>query len=450
MPEASLGAVETGSLFEQLLAGPVGVGGDRLLGELLSKPLASAVLTGVSLIPQLNPYLRVGAVISGIIIQNMGQPLFLTGKSGGPIPANWATSNSPPLTQDGTIVDQFKKGLYSGKTSFYNNPAAACSSYSNNLGTFSSGGKSPYSDNYICTYSDGDPRSNGESSFYPSQSATCPEGYSDNSGMCTKANCPKGYTFSSGSCFLSEDSTNKVPWPTKSTPVAVSPNSSNTGWEQAPRDSNSPAPEKIPSTPSITQNSISPTTSQPQQDTVASTPSGGLSIKHMEQFTDPGGSTAVKTSTITTDQSGTVTETTNVITPNITLHDLASSIPTVSNIDTSNLARDSSLQATNAKLDQLHSDLSGGGGSFPPIPDECGIADCWNLVFNAIRAKFTMPTFSDSGASCPVWSYTFSYPAPWSLTINEHCAWDSTIRPLIQSVMILAYSIIGIKIVMSA
>ena len=451
MPEASLTAINAGSLFEQLLAGPV-QSGERLLGELLTKPVASAVLTGVAMIPQLNPYLRAGVILSGVILSTSGQPLFLTGKSGGPTPANWATSHSPPVTQNGSIIDHYRKGkYYLTYGTFYPTPSAACAAITSNGGSYTPSGTVGSTYNINCV-SGINSNWTQQVNYVVDNSVACPVTYTEDSGNCVKANCSSGYTYAGSGCSLNESPGNISPWPVNSTPVAMVPNSSNSGWEQAPRDSHVPSPALVPNFSTITQSSVSPSTGQPAQDSVTPTATGGISLKHSEQFTDAGGSTSVKTSTFTTDISGTITETTNVITPNITLKDFAASIPTVSNIDTSNLAKDSTLQSTNAKLDQLHADLTsgGGGGSFPAVPDECGIGECWTLVFNAIRAKFTVPSFSDSLVSCPVWSTVIHYPAVWTFTINQHCAWDSTIRPILQTVMAFAYAILGIKIVISA
>lgn len=279
-----------------IISGSSAIVGDGLLGDLLSKPMVSAALTGVSLIPQVNPYVRVGSAIAGVLLNSSSGELFLKPKLGGPQPLLWTTPNNPPLSASSNTQTTY--------------------SFPNSIPTYDS--NESCQSHYLPIYYWGNFVYSGGWCYWTDNGWFRLAGPTVN----TVSNCPSGYSLQSGSCVLSESPSNGyVPYPS-TVPSAIVPNTSGTGWTLDPRNNPTdgysvPETSNLPN--SISENIPSPNNGQPSQTTVTPNAGGGLNIQDSSQFTDTNNNPSVETTFIQTDPNGNVTSVNSLTYPGLTL-----------------------------------------------------------------------------------------------------------------------------------
>ena len=300
--------ITSSNIAETALTAPSATVGDSLFGDLLAKPLYSALITGAALIPQLNPYLRVGVSLAGVLLNTPTNQLFLTSVNGGPVPQGWTGPNSPPSTSSPSSNLNFTVstvcGTYTG-----NSAGAACA-----VGVGVIAGVPGECGNFTVSSAGGNQcnwtyNPNGNHGIFgvpaPIVQSSCGPGYVINA---------------SGGCMLDEGSFHGyVPYP-NSLPPAIEATNTGSQWQLNPR--NNPTEgytTSVPTSPTLTESGTDPSTNQPYNISVTPSPNGGLVVDSGYQYTDPSGNPAVVASTITTDKSNVISSVVNNTYPNTTL-----------------------------------------------------------------------------------------------------------------------------------
>jgi hypothetical protein len=205
--------------------------------------------------------------------------------------------------------------------------------------------------------------------------------------------CPDGYRLSSNTCGL--DNPSLVKWPSDNEVTYVRDSSGR--WNPHPRDTDTGMDTSDPMFSSAT--SDSPTITRSGQDSygnpvteqITRTPDGGMDYKRFTESTDSQGNPFVQRDWFHNDANGTVTNTSSTIITNTTINNIVNNTTgeeTISQagsqIDTSNLAKEQTLQDvktrlgdTNNKLDTANNTLndirnklgSGEDGPLPPDQD---------------------------------------------------------------------------------
>lgn len=234
--------------------------------------------------------------------------------------------------------------------------------------------------------------------------------------------CPSGYSNVNGVCSLSTPA--NVKWPSDGIPTyypgAISPYP----WTSHPRD-----PDNAGNIwngmgfPSKTRTGYDPV-GNPMDETPGTTTTGpDQKIKQREQFRTPDGQPAVLENSYTLDLNGYVTEVLSQIFYNSTLTVVNTSAP--------------------PPVD-LHKDST----PMPTIPGARSFQESTELVMN--RLKLIMPSFTLTGtAQCPVFTSEIPY-LNFTLTIDQHCTWEPTIKPILSAAFTVAWSIMAAILLMKA
>ena len=431
------------SLFEDLINRPVNspnLNTPNSFQSLLEKPLVSEVVTAGIQLSKLNPYIKVGATIAGIVLKanDNATPIMLAPKFQPVQFAGWLGSSAPPVTTASVMGYANRNGTK------FSSPTAACNDYLSSMCN-----NNPYNCPYVyyppmgCGY-------NAASGGYPASAY----------GLTNVTVCPSGYQSSGSNCVLAENPTNgSVKWPIQPVRDYVQPSSSGM-WEGSARVNAVPTTQNSligQGTQSI--DGVNPGNKNPVQTQVTPKSDGGIKFKHSEQFTDPvTQKTGVQVSEFQTNDKGIITSTSQVTYDNTNIENVTNNnfSPTTTNIDTSQLAKEATLQQTNQKLDltnqkldDIDNKLEPNKDPYPPIPEIQSIATSMGNIYNAIRNKFTLPVISEASGQCPVWSVYIEY-FEQTFVIDIFCILEPYIKPQFQAIFTFVWAFVGFKILMSA
>lgn len=401
------------SAFAAIPAGAVGsieVYGSQLFGDLLRKPLVSTTLIGASKIPKLHPAIAIGSTIAGLYVQSLdtSKPLEIRARNGGEIPSGWTNANTPPAIYPTT------------------NQCYGCVDWATGFNTLA------------------------EYQTWTTTHAACANQFVSTL-PCAGPSANSGYKLVNGTYQLDEPASGYFPWPDQPTSDVFVPDSLGGGlWSKSIRQTTALNPtNSIQGLPTQGVTGVNPTSNQPAYTSLEPLADGGIKVRHTEQYQDASGNSTVKDMSFTTNSYGTVTNVTSNTYYNTSLESVVNNTASPNTMDTTGLAQDATLQQTNSKLDDLKNSLKKDTSSFPPISEIRSISDSLTHAYDAIKNKFAPPTFTDVSASCPVWSASIPL-VNITVTIDYHCAWETTVKPIIQAVMMLVWAALGVRVILSA
>ncbi|UOA07511.1 hypothetical protein [Methylobacter sp. S3L5C] len=117
--------------------------------------------------------------------------------------------------------------------------------------------------------------------------------------------------------------------------------------------------------------------------------------------------------------------------------------------DSLGLAKDTTLGATNGKLDGIANALKKDTAAFSDTPTVRTIGDSVELVSAKFKSKLPTVIFSDVAPECPIFTEFIPF-INVNLTIDAFCTMDDLIRPTLQAVSLFIYALLAFLIVLRA